>query len=389
MFGTQNETLKSLEPRAKSGEPKKPSALSPQPSAFTLVELLVVITIIGILAALITGAAINAMNRAKQAAISMEIQQLNGAIDDFKNEYGAYPPNVFSNSFALSNNLLSNNVEKKANARVLLRSLKKSFARSTEFSINLSTAAPNRGIPAASDNAFPIVEQGLTPAEALVFWLQGFSSDIARPLTGTDLKTTSIDFEGNTVNNVVTIETRQPLYEFDRTRLRLSRDSAGNRRFITMTRANGDIIQIQLYEYLASGSQEPFVYFDTSRETPLEVVNTWDTTEFSFASTVSDGVIYPLKQLRADTPDPGDRVTPFLQYVEYANKEKFQILHCGTDDIWGNFSNDPSTGGVGGQLDVSNNDFIPNLLVPEGPFIGDIADTVGNFLTGTLEDEQE
>ena len=75
MLETQNETLK-------SGEPKKPSALSPKPSAFTLVELLVVISIIGILAALITGAAINAMIKAKQAAITMELQQIGAAMED-------------------------------------------------------------------------------------------------------------------------------------------------------------------------------------------------------------------------------------------------------------------------------------------------------------------
>jgi len=34
-------------------------------------------------------------------------------------------------------------------------------------------------------------------------------------------------------------------------------------------------------------------------------------------------------------------------------------------------------------------DFIPILLFPTGPFLGDIADTLGNFGTGTLEDAQE
>lgn len=378
MLETQNETCLKAEGRSFSSFIPHPSALA-KPSAFTLVELLVVITIIGILAGLITGAAIRALNKAKQAAISMEIQQLNGAIEDFKNEYVMYPPNVFSNSATLGNNN-----EKTANGRVLLRAIKRVSSRSTEFSTSPSNPW--------DDNITTIVERGLSPAEALVFWLQGFSSDIARPLSGTDLAATSIDFDGTTINNVITIDSRQPRYDFDRGRLRISRDSNGDRRFLIVQRPNDNTdYQIQLYEYLAPSSQEPYVYFDTSRETPLQVVNNWDTTEFSYTSKVSDGQIYPIKQLRTDAPAQADWVTPNLQYFEYVEKGKFQILHCGTDDAWGDFSNGAT--GLGGALDVTNSnssgDIVPNLLFPTGPFIGDVADTVGNFMGGTLEDEQE
>ena len=64
----------------------------------------------------------------------------------------------------------------------------------------------------------------------------------------------------------------------------------------------------------------------------------------------------------------------------------FQILHCGLDDLWGDFSTDT---GAGGQLSLGNTNYIPRLLFPDGPFIGDIADTVSNFYGGTLEDEQQ
>ncbi len=377
MFGTQNETRDSSR-------------------GFTLTELLVVITIIAILAGLITSAALNAMNKAKQARITLELQQIGNAMADFKNEFGMYPPNVFANlnTVSLMWPKASNNAEKTANAQVLIRALKKSFPRSTEFQINLSGSTPSQGLP-ANDNVYPLVQQGLSPAEALVFWLQGFSSDISRPLSGTDLDVTQIDDNGTTINNVVTIDTRQPLYDFDRARLRISRDPAtGDRRFITMTRTNGNDIQIQLYKYLAPSSQEPFVYFDISRDTPLEVVNKWDTTEFFYSSMVSDGVIFPLKQLRADAPT-GTLPSPRLQFVDYVEKGTFQILHCGIDDAWGDFSQTaslnvaPFNSSTPFGVLTTNVDFIPNLLVPTGPFIGDIADTLGNFITGTLEDEQE
>ncbi|MCA9231277.1 MAG: prepilin-type N-terminal cleavage/methylation domain-containing protein [Planctomycetales bacterium] len=388
MSQNQNETVRnSRKPNAERGTLPAPSSRSypaafrfPH-SAFTLTELLVVISIIAILATLITGAAVNALNRAKQASITLEIQQLASAIEDFKNKNGAYPPNVFANA------TLSNNPEKNANAQTLLRFMKKVSQRSTEFQINLTGSTPARNSTAASDNLYPIIDVGLSPAEALVFWLQGFSQDVTRPLTGTDLELTSIDDNGTTVNNVITIDSFEPLYEFDRGRLRISRFPDGRRRYLTVQRLTAPFeVYIQLYEYLAPNSEEPFVYFDTSRETPEQVVNNWATTEFFYASPTSGGNIFPLKKMRANAPST--LPTNKLQFVEYVNPDKFQVLHCGLDDAWGDFS---ASTGAGGQLDVSatNGNFIPNLLFPTGPFIGDIADTVGNFGTGTLEDAQQ
>src|SRR6516225_9381905 len=61
--------------------------------AFTLVELLVVITIIGILAALITVAAAGALKRAHQAQIKTEMNQLDMAFQTYRDNSGSYPPN--------------------------------------------------------------------------------------------------------------------------------------------------------------------------------------------------------------------------------------------------------------------------------------------------------
>src|SRR5690606_28741779 len=61
---------------------------------------------------------------------------------------------------------------------------------------------------------------------------------------------------------------------------------------------------------------------------------------------------------------------------EFVNYNKFQILHAGLDDTWGDFRmfglNAPNT-----------------ILFPEGPFAADTADALTNITTGTRESAQE
>jgi prepilin-type N-terminal cleavage/methylation domain-containing protein len=68
------------------------AAALPQRSGFTLVELLVVITIIAVLAALITPAVFQARVTTQNAAIKAEIDMLHMAMMNYKNEYGSFPP---------------------------------------------------------------------------------------------------------------------------------------------------------------------------------------------------------------------------------------------------------------------------------------------------------
>jgi len=63
------------------------------PRAFTLVELLVVITIIGILASLIVVAAVGALKTAARTRIKAELNQIAGGVDECRNKTNAYPPN--------------------------------------------------------------------------------------------------------------------------------------------------------------------------------------------------------------------------------------------------------------------------------------------------------
>ena len=59
---------------------------------FTLVEMLAVVVIIGILASLITAAAFSAIRKAKVTAIAAEIGQIELALNNYKSQFGEYPP---------------------------------------------------------------------------------------------------------------------------------------------------------------------------------------------------------------------------------------------------------------------------------------------------------
>jgi prepilin-type N-terminal cleavage/methylation domain-containing protein len=60
---------------------------------FTLVEMLVVLAIIGVLAALLLPAVMSAIVAARRTAVAIELNQLTTAIESYKQDKGDYPPN--------------------------------------------------------------------------------------------------------------------------------------------------------------------------------------------------------------------------------------------------------------------------------------------------------
>lgn len=62
--------------------------------AFTLIELLTVVVIIGLLAGLITAAIIKARTYVKEKKIRAEIDLMSKAVETYKNKFNAYPPDM-------------------------------------------------------------------------------------------------------------------------------------------------------------------------------------------------------------------------------------------------------------------------------------------------------
>lgn len=118
--------------------------------AFTLVELLVVITIIGILVALLVPAVTGVMGNARDAQMGIEVANLAQALEAYKLENMAYPPD-----FAPTTELQDKN------------QIDAHLARKFRYRVKAQDVVPMTG---------------LDPAEALVFWLSGLSGDQKFPL---------------------------------------------------------------------------------------------------------------------------------------------------------------------------------------------------------------
>jgi prepilin-type N-terminal cleavage/methylation domain-containing protein len=337
---------------------------------FTLTELLIVIAIIAVLAGLITAAAVQALKASNRSRISLEIRNIATAMENLKNEYGVYPPNAMNPSPA------SNPAPNSSAALVqsdFVRMFKKAFPRSQEPP-GLILALCGQNLSGTN------LENGMNAAEALYFWLGGFSDDPQYPISGQGGPSFRIDT--SLPNGGEILEDRQGGYDFDLGRLgprnddELAYDEVRYLEYEVMI--NGTLQQrgIRFWSYRPSGSERPLVYFDTSRYKPAQY-DVWAVNPNLGSDTPW---IYAFKRLREGVTEP----TGQPRELVFVNQDSFQIIHPGLDDAWGQTY-------VGGAnqppIQVTNSE--DWLLFPEGPFIGEIADTLTNFTDGDLEDAQE
>jgi len=153
-------------------------------SAFTLVELLVVIGIIATLAALVTPAVMRAQATARNAAIKAEIDMLHMAIMNYKNEYGSFPP--CCDQISTSANRVQRHLRK-----LFPRMDQTALAYGAEMLFLNTPQAPLLFQASASPAARVFCEN------ALFFWLRGYTDSPTNPFNGP----------------------RKPLYDFDSSRV--------------------------------------------------------------------------------------------------------------------------------------------------------------------------
>jgi len=358
---------------------------------FTLVELLVVITIIGILAALITAAGVGALKRARQAQIKVELDQIAMAFQSA----GAFPPNcqIDDTNFTPDGEPAATPLDESQVLTDLKRHLKQAFPRHREReSLLRALAGDSATVGSGTGNVLP---GGMSAGEAIVFWLGGFSSDPKYPISGEGGPSYPVVSATAPDNNTFDpIDSRKWVFPFEVARLQ-PRDATnyftGNR-FIVYPdpQDSSRLRRINFWQYVPAKSEQPYLYFDTShhpaavRDSSNNVVAPFDPPAATLLAGTDMALdVHAIKKASEST----SAAVP----IQFANPDKFQVLHCGTDGEWDDVD---SSGELVHFSKMSAAHVLPPdevgnyLLFPDGPFTGAAADTIVNFSEGTLEASQ-
>ena len=304
---------------------------------FTLVEMLVVIAIIGILAAILVPTVFSALQRAKVARITLEESNIDAAFESYKQKYNDYPPDF-------------------SDRNVVLRHLQKAFPRMSQQEYGVITNCfwlyPNAR-PGSIGYDLSYVDR----AEAIVLWLGGLSDDPRRPFTGLGGPLVLIpDSSGVAAGSVmVNRERTAGFFSFDQGRLgrwiytyppanpRLvySGDEAllhGGTNFSWYDVSVRSLLENDPFPvYSPDGQDEPYVYFDARTYNKLIRVadNVYLPNQYTLSAfTPTKGTAVPYK---SDQNNPNFLTTDWHpgRAFYFANRDSFQIISAGLDTIYG------------------------------------------------------
>jgi type II secretory pathway pseudopilin PulG len=165
--------------------------------------LLVVITIIGMLAAISATYLLKGWNAAKQSRTAAEVTNLAGAMEEFRRAYGDYPPSYLDHTDATALALMKRFLAKafpRCNPNVEVWYIPWCDASNSYYPYKDSFGAIKFWDPTGvtASNAQP-----MTPAQALVFWLTSISKDPAHPLSAqTADRVSYFDFDNSRITRL-------------------------------------------------------------------------------------------------------------------------------------------------------------------------------------------
>ena len=339
-------------------------------AGFTLVEILVVIAIIGMLAGLTTSVLVSARRSVRNSVVSTMQAQLSMALDEYKNRYGEYPPDL-SDDVAVMRHI------KKRWPRYNVTDIAQFFEH-IQYGCRLSSGSVE--FPTSVDDLNgEHVWDVRRHISSLVFWLGGLpnangipSGFYANPKAPLGINPTS----GKPIAKPFRAQREKPLFAFDRK-------------------------DLGTYSYTSASSAADSVYYPVENEGDLWVDN-WEGGSGAYVYTpavVQGG--YPIVYFRPSLNMPygakymylgetaADGVTQAVPYAQtgvvandnsvnvttWYEERRFQLIHPGADGYFGHLEVDGGRAGL-------------PLTQPKANCDVEDSDNIANFLeNGTLESE--
>jgi prepilin-type N-terminal cleavage/methylation domain-containing protein len=276
--------------------------------AFTLTELLVVITIIAILAGMAGVAVVRGLDTAKQTRIKAELDSIDAAFKAYKEKYGSYPPC---------------NLTSPTSNTALRAHIARAFPRYTIANLPGDLAAAGVDVT------------NFRPDQALVFWLQGFSQDPVNPF----VTPARFQIVGGSASGTAPI-TLTPLFNFDPTRMWQVAFTGGGGGSAMISPTSGTPLVASYYPQGTvppSSSAAPYLYFDSGSYGTLPVPNSTEAVPSNFNSSTqifsNAGVAVPYW---SDLNGNGRTDLMADANESWANVDSFQLISAGTDGQYGN-----------------------------------------------------
>jgi len=298
--------------------------------AFTLVELLVAIAIIGILMGIAIPAISGALRSGRESAIRAEVEAMKQALEAYKLKHGDYPPDFFD-------------------WNVAVRHYRKIFPDIDLNEINLL-----RQLCWNTGDTGPATNHGHDPdkldrAEAVVWNLGGFSSDPKRPFTGAggplQLKASftvpTTAQLANAVNYAYNGTREGALMDFEANLLSMGEYVVASETATSLE--DGDLFPI----YRRDAESAPYLYFDsrtygatyTNPNNSVAYLNQYvspSSAEWgSVRPYLSDQIVAPAEGIVQRLPTGGGG-------LNFMDKNTFQVLSAGLDEKFGLFLFDPT-----------------------------------------------
>ena len=299
-------------------------------AGFTLVELLMVITIIGMLVGLGSYAAFQAIATGQNASIALDIQSLNAAMQSYKADHKQYPPDLSDINYSYRQTRFQNHIG------LAFPRCGTSYATLKSYILNNTYKSYGYNYIASGGSATPLNLDTMDQAEALVFWLGGFPTPYTQ--TGTPMPlasrklfgfhtdvTNPFRLDSGTGTNIAYRTTS--LMDFDETRL-VDQDQDGWYEYVPRGSVQG-----------TNGKTPPYVYFDAGSYTQV-----WTGKTPPFCAYPMPRPSDPNGQMQTLMQAWGNAV-PYCQWyyasasppmAQWINPTTFQIISAGGDGTYGN-----------------------------------------------------